>query len=95
MATQTLLSAAAASRRSRSVGNFNGSGEVLIGLRGTVGTGTGTIDLSFDGGSNWSPSGAVFSSTDTGAKIVSVPDGVLVSVNYTAGGSSSWTIEAA
>ena len=94
MATQTLLNAATASARSRKVGNFNGSGEVLIALRGTIGSGSATIDISLDGGSNWCPTGAVFSSSDTGAKLVACPSEALLSVNYTAGGGSSWTVEA-
>lgn len=91
----TLMSNGTASKRSGSYawGQLGNRNDVVITIRGDLGTGTGTIDVSHDG-TNWVSTGTTLSSSTT-AQVVTLSPGMRVSVNYTAGGSPcSWTIEA-
>jgi len=98
MATKTLLSAATSDARSKTVayGGTGAGGEICLTVRGTLGAGSGSVDISHDG-TNWIPSGATLDST-TQSVIVSLRPGMKASVDYTADasspGASSWTVEA-
>lgn len=90
-----LLTAATASRRSRSVGyGFNGGNinRVILTVTGTLGAGSGSIDVSTDGGQTWAATGAVLDA-DTPSQQVTIGPGMQVSVDYTAS-SSTWTLTA-
>ena len=93
----TLLTAATSSARSTPMKfsdtgyGANTGGDVCITIRGTMGSGSATVDVSHDG-TNWIPTGTVLSTT-TRATLVNLRAGMRVSLDYTAGGGSSWTAE--
>lgn len=94
---KTLLSAATSSRRSGSItaesDATSGSRDVGITVRGTAGSGSATIDVSWDG-TNWVSTGDTLSTSAGLVKRIALSPGQSASVNYTAGGGSSWTVEA-
>ena len=94
MSKKTLLSGATSSARSKTVayGGTGGGGEICITARGTMGSGSATVDVSHDG-TNWVITGTSLTSSAPSC-IVSLRPGMVASVNYTAGGGSSWTVEA-
>lgn len=88
---KNLLTAATSSRRS---GAIAGPGEFMITVRGTLGAGSASLDVSHDG-TNWIQTGYTFNSSNR-AQLIRLPTGMQASVDFTAGSSSpqaSWTVE--